>query len=96
MMNLIKAKSPKPHLSAWKLGECLIFVGKEPFLKDGKSGWHLSISHESRYPTWDEIKEARYRLCPANINMAMFLPPKSEYVNIHENCFHLWQVEEER
>ena len=55
--------------------------------------YHLSISHPMRYPTWDEIKEARYDLLPDEITMAMLLPPSAKYVNIHKNCFHLHQVD---
>ena len=51
--------------------------------------WHISISHPHRYPTWDEIKRARYDLLPDSVTMAMILPPKGEYVNVHLNCFHL-------
>ena len=51
--------------------------------------WHLSISHPFRYPSWDEIKGARYELVPHHVTMAMMLPPPSEFVNIHENCFHM-------
>lgn len=56
--------------------------------------WHLSISCENRYPTWDEIYTAWYDLVPdaAEIEGAIFLPRKSEYVNIHPNCFHVHQV----
>jgi hypothetical protein len=60
---------------------------------------HLSISHRrddlspGRYPTWDEIVDARYRFCPDNMTMAMLLPPKAEYVNIHSTTFHLWQID---
>lgn len=58
--------------------------------------WHLSISHPSRYPDWDTMKEARYALLPPEITVAMYLPPKSEYVNIHNNCFHWHEVRESR
>lgn len=70
----------------WLKGMLKVFVAVE------EGAWHLSISHPSRYPTWDEIKEARYRLLPDEIYMAMILPPSGEYVNVHENCFHLWEV----
>lgn len=52
---------------------------------------HISISHKKRLPTWDEVKEAR-TLAPDNMTMAMILPPESEYVNIHNFCFHLWET----
>jgi hypothetical protein len=72
-------------------GHLSVFVGPEP------DGFHLSISHRTsdlapgRYPTWDEIVQARYEFCPAAMTMAMFLPPKEEYVNVHETTFHLWE-----
>lgn len=66
---------------------CKILVSKE------SSKWHLSISHEDRQPTYEELKEARYKLCPDNIYMAQIFPPKSQFINIHKNCFHLYQIE---
>ena len=58
--------------------------------------WHISISCPHRYPGWKEIKKARYDLIPDNVAMAMFFPPLSEYVNIHPNCFHLYEIERHR
>lgn len=55
--------------------------------------WHLSISHQHRVPSWDEIKDARYALCPDQAHMAMILPPKAEYVNVHPFTMHLFEVE---
>ena len=70
---------------------------------------HLSISHRvdtlvspdtpggtrpGRYPTWDEIVDARYLFCPKDITMAMLLPPTDEYVNIHATTFHLWEIKD--
>lgn len=53
---------------------------------------HMSISHPKRYPSWDEILRTRYKFFPENVELVMYLPKKGEYVNVHENCFHLWQV----
>lgn len=58
---------------------------------------HLSISHQvngrpGRIPTWDEIAEARYRFTPDDVTMAMILPPRDQYVNIHPTTMHLWQI----
>jgi hypothetical protein len=56
--------------------------------------WHVSISCPHRYPTWDEIYTAWYDLVPdaPEINGAIILPRKAEYVNIHKNCFHVYQL----
>lgn len=69
---------------------CFILIAKEGDEKDKR--WHLSISHPLRYPTWDEIKEARYSLLSRTKDFAMILPREGDYVNIHPNCFHLWEI----
>jgi hypothetical protein len=77
----------EPNTKLYKMGDCQIMIGSTL-----ETGWHLSITCQDRYPTWDEIAHARYTLLPASILMAMLLPPMQEYVNIHPNCFHLWQI----
>jgi hypothetical protein len=70
-----------------------------------KNGWHISVSHRTRIvdahtnlpmpgrlPTWDEMKDVRYRFAPDNVTMAMLLPPKAQYVNVHPTTLHLWQI----
>lgn len=54
--------------------------------------WHLSISCADRYPTWDEIADARYDLLPNAIEAAMVLPPAEHYINQHPYTFHLWEM----
>lgn len=87
-----------PRMQAWQKevhdGHLTVFAGPE------SEGFHMSISHRlsdetripGRYPTWDEIYDARYRFCPLNMTMAMLLPPQDEYVNIHNTTFHLWEM----
>lgn len=69
---------------------------------------HLSMSHnsnlrtldalgqdkaiEGRMPTWEELHEARYKFTPPDVNMAIMLPPKEMYVNIHKTCLHLLEI----
>lgn len=56
---------------------------------------HVSISNKKRLPRWDEINYVRYKLMKPDIHVAQILPPKEEYVNVHENCFHLWELDRE-
>jgi len=56
-------------------------------------GWHISVAHPFRHPTWNEIASARYALVPNDVVMVMVLPPEEEYVNLHEHCFHLHQCQ---
>ena len=73
----------------FRMGECAIILTREY----GK--WHLSISCKNRFPTWQEIHQARYDLIPNEAMMAMILPPKEQYVNLHENTFHLYEIKED-
>ena len=84
----VSIQSNVPGAQAFRYRSCTILVSEDPV------GWHLSISHPSRYPKWDEIKEARYALLPKNVTMAFFLPGEGDYVNLHKNCFHLFEVKE--
>lgn len=99
-----RMKVPAPLLAAFpetrafqkevRDGHLSVFAG----IEDDR--FHMSISHRTsdgrrapgRYPTWDEIHDARYRFCPLHKTMAMLLPPQEEYVNVHSTTFHLWEV----
>lgn len=72
----------------YRWGDLLLCVGDA----EREGHHHISISHPYRYPTWDEIYTARYDFCPHDIDMAIILPKKSEYVNIHPNCFHVHEL----
>jgi len=62
-----------------------------PFEPQPDGTWlHASVSHPYRYPSWNEILDIRYTFFPDTADVFQILPPKSEYVNLHPNCFHLW------
>lgn len=84
----------QPGTTMYTMGKCRILISP-PYIAQG-IGYHMSISHTSRYPTWDEISHARYQLLPDNITMAMLLPPTEQYVNLHERTFHLHQIPNEK
>ena len=83
---MVASGALEPNLRFFEKGELQIFTGWTQ-----GDGWHLSISHPDRYPVWDEIRDARYALLPDDVMIAMFLPPMDEYVNVHPNCFQLWE-----
>jgi len=78
----------QPGTVLYSMGPCTIIVSP-PF---EEHGWHMSISCERRYPDWDEVAHARYKLLPASMTFAMMLPPPDEYVNLHQTCFHLHEI----
>jgi len=79
-------KKEMKRQGTFEFGECMVMVGLE-------AGWHMSISHRSRLPTYDEIKGARYKLLPDDVYMAQIFPPEKEFVNVHPYCLHLWEVD---
>lgn len=98
----------QPDLRLWVRrvndGELTAMVGTNP-----NGTLHLSVAHRfhnhadrrrrgmpiGRYPTWDEIADARYELLPSELTFAMFLPPPSEYVAVHPTTFHLHELRED-
>jgi hypothetical protein len=79
-----------PGSKSYTHGECIILLSP-PYQN---YGWHMTISCKDRNPTWEEIKEAWYSLIPnaENTTGAMFFPPLEEYINLHQHCFHIHQV----
>lgn len=70
----------------FEMGRCRVIVSVD----EGK--WHLSISAQNSLPSYEELKEARYKFLPNDIYAAQIFPPKEEFVNMHPYCFHLWEM----
>lgn len=58
--------------------------------KNGKK--HLSISHKNRMPLLNEIKEMRYKHMPEIEYAAIIIPTKNDYINVEENCIHVFEL----
>jgi hypothetical protein len=55
-------------------------------------GWeHVSVSTKFRAPTWDEMHWVKEQFWDAEETVVQFHPPKSQYVNCHPYCLHLWR-----
>ncbi len=55
-------------------------------------GWeHVSVSTATRCPTWDEMCRIKDLFWTEDEAVLQFHPPKSEYVNNHQFCLHLWK-----
>jgi hypothetical protein len=78
-------ETPSAFGKAFRSGGLAVIVS----LDQPGDRWHLSISHAHRYPTYEEIKEARYALIPDHVYMAQIFPPRGQFVNLHPNFFHL-------
>lgn len=55
-------------------------------------GWeHVSVSRRDRCPTWDEMCQIKALFWDEDDCVIQYHPPRSEYVNNHPNCLHLWR-----
>lgn len=55
-------------------------------------GWeHVSASRMDRCPTWDEMCQVKDLFWDAEDCVIQYHPPKSEYINNHPYCLHLWR-----
>ena len=72
--------------------------GQEVFViaSDGMGWEHVSVSRRDRCPTWDEMCQVKDMFWGDEDCVVQFHPPRSEYVNCHAYCLHLWrQIGEE-
>ena len=58
---------------------------------DGEGWEHVSVSLENRCPTWDEMCIIKDIFWDNTDCVIQYHPPKSEYVNHHPFCLHLWR-----
>ena len=54
-------------------------------------GWdHVSVSLNDRCPTWDEMCFIKALFFEDEDLCIQFHPKKSEYINAHAYCLHIW------
>lgn len=56
---------------------------------------HLSLSHPKRLPTWTELVDAKELFIGLERAAYQVVPPRSQYVNLHPYCLHLWSCLDE-
>jgi hypothetical protein len=52
---------------------------------------HVSVSRSDRCPTWAEMCQIKAIFWDEEDCVIQYHPPKSEYVNNHSFCLHLWR-----
>jgi len=55
-------------------------------------GWeHVSMAMKNRTPTWEEMCALKEIFWGDEELVVQYHPPKSEHVNLHPYCLHLWK-----
>lgn len=75
-----------------------VFVNGKSFyiVASNGGGWeHVSVSPCNRKrqtcPTWDEMCAIKDLFFDEEETVVQYHPPKSDYVNMHPYCLHLWR-----
>lgn len=56
------------------------------------AGWeHVSVSRRDRCPTWEEMCQVKEMFWDDEDCVIQYHPPKSEWVNNHPRCLHMWR-----
>jgi len=59
---------------------------------DMAKGWeHVSVSTKYRIPNWTEMSFVKDLFWREDECVVQYHPPKSDYVNYHPHCLHLWR-----
>lgn len=61
---------------------------------DGEGWDHVSVSHEDRIPTWEDMCRFKDLFFDPEEVVVQYHPAKSEYVNLHPRCLHLWRCQD--
>lgn len=60
--------------------------------QDG-TGWeHVSVTTQTRPPNWAEMCFVKDVFWAEEECVVQYHPPKSEYINCHPYCLHLWKM----
>lgn len=52
---------------------------------------HVSVSTKKRCPTWNEMCLFKDIFWAPDEACVQFHPPRSQYVNVHPFCLHIWR-----
>lgn len=59
---------------------------------DDEFHWeHVSVSKKRHTPNWTEMSFVKDLFWAPEECVVQYHPPRSEYVNYHPNCLHLWR-----
>lgn len=62
------------------------------FIASWGGGWdHVSVSYARRCPTWDEMQKVKEMFFRDDELVVQYHPTRSQYVNNHPYCLHLWK-----
>lgn len=81
-----------PGMPPARGNEGAFLIGNLRCIASDGEGWeHVSVSLVDRQPTWEEMCYIKNLFWDEEDWVMQFHPAKSEYVNKHPHCLHLWR-----
>jgi len=81
----------RPDSLSWRnLHEALTVIMSIDDMGDFGQWHHVSVAGEIRLPSWRQLVQAK-ELWMGDVLAVQVLPPRMQYVNMHEHCLHLWR-----
>ena len=74
-----------------KPGKPSLMVICAPMVKPMGQWQHVSVSLPNRTPTWLEMCKVKDLFWGEDETVVQFHPKKTNYVNIHKYCLHMWK-----
>ena len=66
-------------------------------ISSNECGWeHVSVSLRNRCPNWPEMCFVKDLFWEDEEAVMQLHPPKSDYVNCHQYCLHMWRPKDQR
>lgn len=71
--------------------ELAVVVAPDLYISGKKNEWeHVSVSLPNRCPNWEEMSFIKDLFFDEEDTVVQYHPKKSQHVNIHPYCLHLW------
>ena len=83
-------KAPLPGQRLFLRFNGLRVIVSDAVFGDGCLWRHVSMSHSNKLPSYKELCICKSIFCGDDRKAIQIFPKKSEHVNIHEYCLHLF------
>jgi len=89
------ASNPGEDFGAFEIpgpcGRTLRIIASSADESCGISWEHVSVSLPNRCPNWEEMCFVKNLFWDAEETVMQLHPPRSQYINNHPHCLHLWK-----
>lgn len=83
---------PAGHIWVARARKLNVIASSDFHERHGFALLHVSLSHPRSLPDWAEVLAVREAFYPEDVDVAMILPRREDYISVHDYAFHLQQL----